>query len=71
MTTSSAPNSGSVLTAADRCDRCNARASLVALLHSGGQLQFCGHHGRLHRSALERIAVFFDEQPTRAECWAA
>lgn len=32
------------LTAADRCDRCGAAAKVRALLPSGGELLFCGHH---------------------------
>ena len=34
------------LTAADRCDRCGAAAKLRAVLQSGGELLFCGHHAR-------------------------
>jgi hypothetical protein len=71
MYTSCALIRASLFTAADRCDRCGDRASLLAALHSGGQLQFCGQHARIHRSALERIADLFEDQPSRAECWAA
>lgn len=32
------------LTATDRCDRCGASAQVRAVLPSGGELLFCGHH---------------------------
>ena len=50
----------SLLTAADRCDRCTAQARVLAVLNSGGELLFCGHHGRVHREALEKIAVYLE-----------
>ena len=40
------------LTAQDRCDGCGARAYVRALLPSGTELLFCGHHGTAHRAAL-------------------
>lgn len=40
------------LTAADRCDRCNAAAQVRFLPTKGGVLFFCGHHGRMHQPAL-------------------
>jgi hypothetical protein len=40
------------LTAADRCDRCGARAYVRVLLPGGGELLFCAHHGRMHQDAL-------------------
>ncbi len=40
------------LTKADRCDRCSAAAVISVLLHSGGVLLFCGHHGRMHQPDL-------------------
>jgi hypothetical protein len=39
------------LTAADRCDRCGARAQ-VRVEMRGGELLFCAHHAREHGSAL-------------------
>jgi hypothetical protein len=45
--TASAP-----LTAADRCDRCGARAYIRVVLPGGGELLFCAHHGRAHQDAL-------------------
>jgi hypothetical protein len=50
------------LSAADRCDRCGARASVRARLHSGGELLFCAHHGRQHLSKLREHAEI-DETP--------
>jgi hypothetical protein len=45
-----------LMNASDRCDRCRARAQVLAVLNSGGELLFCAHHAQLHRTALERIA---------------
>jgi hypothetical protein len=41
----------SVLTRLDRCDRCPAAAQLRAVLPAG-ELLFCGHHAREHRTRL-------------------
>lgn len=41
------------LTAADRCDRCGARAQARAVLRTGGELLFCGHHAREYESKLK------------------
>lgn len=46
-----------VLTAADRCDRCGAAAKIRAVLPSGGELLFCGHHGRAHEAKLRELSV--------------
>jgi hypothetical protein len=55
------------LTAADRCDRCGARAYVRVLLLGGGELLFCAHHGRAHASALRaREADILDETHTLA-----
>jgi hypothetical protein len=43
------------LTVADRCDRCGAAAQVRAVLASGGELLFCGHHAREHESRLREI----------------
>ncbi|HEX4700663.1 MAG TPA: hypothetical protein VH352_00915 [Pseudonocardiaceae bacterium] len=45
------------LTAADRCDRCGAAARVRAVLVSGGELLFCGHHAREHETRLREIAA--------------
>ncbi len=49
MTAAIAPH---ILSAADRCDRCGARAYLRVTLPGGGELLFCAHHGRAHEDAL-------------------
>ncbi|PRX51256.1 hypothetical protein B0I33_101409 [Prauserella shujinwangii] len=43
------------LTAADRCDRCGAAAQVRAILRNGGELLFCGHHGREYESKLKEM----------------
>lgn len=43
------------LTAADRCDRCSARAQVRAILPTGGELLFCGHHAREHKTRLVEL----------------
>lgn len=41
------------LTASDRCDRCSAAAQVRAVLPSGFELLFCGHHFSEHRDKLQ------------------
>lgn len=48
MATALAPT----LTAADRCDRCGARAYVRVTL-AGSPLHFCAHHGQEHLPALQ------------------
>jgi hypothetical protein len=43
----------------DRCDRCGAKAQIRALLPRGGELQFCGHHARVHGARLLEIGAGF------------
>jgi hypothetical protein len=62
MTASLVSTAGSLLDAADRCDRCSAPARVLAVLSGGGELLLCGHHGRKHRSALEQIAVYVEDR---------
>ncbi|WP_236788346.1 hypothetical protein [Amycolatopsis sp. GM8] len=45
------------LTAADRCDRCGAAAQVRAVLASGGELLFCGHHAREYEGKLKEMAA--------------
>jgi transcription elongation factor Elf1 len=47
----------SQLTTSDRCDRCGAAARVRAVLPSGGELLFCGHHGREHESKLKELSA--------------
>ena len=49
--------SPATLTAADRCDRCGAAAVVRAVLPTGGDLLFCGHHAREHSTRLEELAA--------------
>lgn len=45
------------LTAADRCDRCGARAHLRVTLHAG-ELLFCAHHAKAHSgTSIEQVAL--------------
>ena len=50
------------LTAADRCDRCGARAYIRVLLPRGGELMFCAHHGRANATALEAVDAEIQDQ---------
>jgi hypothetical protein len=43
--------------AAQRCDRCFARAQLRVLFPSGNDLLFCGHHARKHRDGLAGLTI--------------
>lgn len=45
------------LTASDRCDRCGAAAQVRAVLATGGELLFCGHHAREHEPRLREQAA--------------
>lgn len=49
------------LTAADRCDRCGAAAQVRAILPTGGELLFCGHHAREHKTKLEQLDAEIQE----------
>jgi hypothetical protein len=49
------------MTAADRCDRCGAAARVRAILPSGGELLFCGHHAREHQGKLRELAAELQE----------
>ncbi|HEY8458406.1 MAG TPA: hypothetical protein VIL34_22630 [Actinopolymorphaceae bacterium] len=53
------------LSAADRCDRCGAQAYVRVSLASGGELMFCGHHGRQHSEKLREIAVDIHDESHR------
>jgi ribosomal protein L37E len=53
------------LTAADRCDRCGARAYLRVQLTSGGELLFCAHHGREHEERLRQVAADIHDETHR------
>lgn len=50
------------LTAADRCDRCGARAYMRVTLPGGGELLFCGHHGHAHKEALTAASASIKDE---------
>lgn len=47
------------LRAVDRCDQrsCGAQAFVRVVMPGGGDLLFCGHHGRKHEVALREKAL--------------
>jgi len=49
----------------DQCDRCGARAYLVAVFGGGRLLLFCVHHGRRYRARLEAVAVQIVDESRR------
>lgn len=51
------------LTASDRCDRCSAAAQVRAVLPSGFELLFCGHHFSEHSSKLETQGASIIQAP--------
>ena len=53
------------LSAADRCDRCGARAYLRAVLPSGSALLFCAHHAREHADKLASVATHVQDETDR------
>ncbi|MBN9097155.1 MAG: hypothetical protein J0I49_03450 [Pseudonocardia sp.] len=55
MNSISSLSSPADLSALDRCDRCGAAARVRAVLPSGGELLFCGHHARRHSIRLAEI----------------
>jgi hypothetical protein len=50
------------LTAADRCDRCGAQAYIRVTIITGGELLFCGHHGRAHEDKLRAVSSAFQDE---------
>lgn len=55
------------LTAADRCDRCGAKAYIKVVLPSGGELFFCAHHGRQHEDKLRQVALHIQDDTAQLE----
>ena len=55
------------LTAADRCDRCSARAVVATVIRSSGTLVWCAHHYAVNKAALQAGAavVVRDDRPAR------
>lgn len=62
QTVSAAP-----LTAADRCDNCGAQAYVRAVLPSGSDLLFCGHHANAHRPALMVAGALFQDETDKLQ----
>jgi hypothetical protein len=52
-----------LLSETDRCDRCGARAYVVAVFDAG-HLAFCAHHGRQYSHALAATAVLVHDEST-------
>ena len=51
------------LTSRDRCDVCGAQAYVRAVLPSGHDLLFCGHHARANEAGVKAIAgTAWDDQ---------
>jgi hypothetical protein len=57
VTTAAARPIRTTLTRHDRCDRCDAAAQVRALLPTGGELLFCGHHARAHAVRLREMGA--------------
>lgn len=55
MTNDTHNDAAPVLTAADRCDQCGARA-WVRVTMTAGELLFCAHHAVKHMDALSSQA---------------
>jgi hypothetical protein len=55
------------MTAADRCDRCSARAVVATVIRSSGTLLWCAHHYAVNQAALQAGAavVVRDDRPSR------
>lgn len=45
------------LTAADRCDRCGARATTRLVFDGGSDLLLCGHHSRKYDATIRAAAA--------------
>lgn len=53
------------LNAVDRCDRCGAQAYVRATLLSGGELLFCGHHGKEYAEKLKTVTSSIQDETGR------
>ena len=53
------------LNALDRCDRCGAQAYVRAVLLNGGELMFCGHHGKEYAEKLKTVAAAIQDETNR------
>ena len=50
------------LNALDRCDKCGAQAYVRAVLLNGGELLFCGHHGKEYAEKLKVVAAKIQDE---------
>lgn len=50
------------LNAVDRCDRCGAQAYVRAVLLSGGELLFCGHHAKEYAVGLKPFVAHIQDE---------
>ena len=53
------------LNALDRCDRCGAQAYVRAVLLNGGELLFCGHHGKEYAEKLKTVAAKIQDETAK------
>ena len=53
------------LNALDRCDRCGAQAYVRAVLLNGGELLFCGHHGKEYAEKLKSVSLKIQDETDR------
>ena len=53
------------LTAENRCDSCGAQAYVRAVLESGGELLFCGHHASAHEEKLRPMVSLWQDERDR------
>ena len=51
-----------LLVAADRCDRCSAKALVRATLTACGELYFCRHHFLEHEAAIRSMCVVIHDE---------
>ena len=49
----------------DRCDRCGAQAFVRAILPSGRELLFCGHHAKEYSGGLKSAAASIHDETAR------
>ncbi len=50
------------LNAVDRCDRCGAQAYVRAVMLSGGELLFCGHHAKEYAEKLKPVVSHIHDE---------
>ncbi len=53
------------LRAVDRCDRCGAQAYVRATLLNGGELLFCGHHGKEYAEKLKSVSAQIQDETAK------